>query len=351
MRQIDARDLRLAHAFVGAATAYWLTIFPRVRHELASWRARAAHIPDADLRKHALDALAAKRGNVEGAATFAILAPRTHRPGVVRLLVAYQVMHDYLDSVTEQAPRNALGSARRMHRALEAAFKPGCPHPDYFHDSEPGDGGYLSGLVDACRERMTNLGMPTTTRRRAIQLASLSGEAQSRLHAGQDVDVVSSWAADHSETHMLNGWELAAAACSTLAIYAIIASATDPRTDDISSVEAAFVPWGNALSTLLDRFVDVEADAAAGTRLSDPPTTDRLVALADEVARRCWTHPRGAQISVILAGMTAYYASSLDRTRADTAARIVGPFGFAGHASLAVFRVHRRLGRWASGGA
>src|SRR5829696_8568879 len=81
---------------------YCAIVLPCARRELRAWRRRALAIPDPALRAHACATLRDEHANAEGAALLASTAPPERRAEVVRLLVAYQVMYDYLDTLTEQ---------------------------------------------------------------------------------------------------------------------------------------------------------------------------------------------------------------------------------------------------------
>ncbi|HEY2537574.1 MAG TPA: DUF2600 family protein, partial [Solirubrobacteraceae bacterium] len=87
-------------ALVAVATREIACVIPTVSREVGVWRDRARAIPDAPIREDALGAIAEKRFNPEGAALFAVL-PRRYDLNLVRLLVAFQVLLDFLDSVTE----------------------------------------------------------------------------------------------------------------------------------------------------------------------------------------------------------------------------------------------------------
>src|ERR1700727_3816235 len=71
LRLLSGSELQAASAFAAMALRYWPTIYPSVARELSCWRERAAQIADPLLRGIAEAALE-KRGNMEGAALFAV---------------------------------------------------------------------------------------------------------------------------------------------------------------------------------------------------------------------------------------------------------------------------------------
>src|ERR1700734_3798639 len=94
--------LAMASVFAGAASRYWLGVFPLLTREMRHWHERARAIPDPVLRRLALITQETEQGNLEGAAAFAVLAPRAHRARVVRAVVAFQAVYDYVDTLAEQ---------------------------------------------------------------------------------------------------------------------------------------------------------------------------------------------------------------------------------------------------------
>src|SRR5580693_7359850 len=145
----DISGLGLAFPCVFACTVvrYPLLVLPSVRSELAQWRTRAGEIPNANLRRTAMQALV-KRGNVEGAALFATLAPAVYRDRTIRALVAFQTAYNYLDALSELPSEDPAANGEQLHQALRIALQPGAAHPDYYaHNPDRGDDGYLTAIV------------------------------------------------------------------------------------------------------------------------------------------------------------------------------------------------------------
>src|ERR1035438_5410116 len=111
--------------FVRTALRYWLGVYPRVVREMRQWEVRAASIRDPLLRRVALDAQQTKRGNIEGAAAFAVLVPRVCRALTVRMIVAWQAAYDYADLLSEQPCVDRAANARQLHLGLLRALQPG----------------------------------------------------------------------------------------------------------------------------------------------------------------------------------------------------------------------------------
>jgi tetraprenyl-beta-curcumene synthase len=350
-------DPRDAIAMLRVQGAYWLSIYPQARRELGAWERRARSIPHGRLREHALGKVTTERLNAEGAALFAVLAPRGQRRRVVRLLVAYQVLYDFLDAVNEDPGWAELQSGLQLHQALTDAVRPDRrPSEYYLRHPELGDtadGGYLRALTQVCRRAVGAL--PAAARSALVleHATERCAEAQSYNHAmlvsGESrlVDWSLAQAVEHSDQ---SWWELAAGGVSSLAIHALLASAADPAstTEDAVKLDAAYFPAVCALSTLLDSLADYYRDAGTANhsfiaRYRDH-AAERLVAIAAEAADRIKTVRDSRTHAIILAGIVAYYLSSSSVQEGFPAAareslmRYIGPLAVPMYTAMRVRR-------------
>ncbi len=285
------------------------------------WRERAFRIPDAQLREDALATLKRERLNTEGAALFAIL-PRRRNRRLLRLLVAYQVTLDYLDSISERPCRNPLVNGRQLHLALTEALDPTAPMSDYYryhpaHD----DDGYLRTLVQTCRDLCSGLPgyhqvrtlVERSARHCTIQVVNHDPDWSRRDRA------LAAWAQREFPNETDAAWfELTAGASSSLWVLALLALAADEDAvgvDDLSAAAAVYVPWVCAASTLLDAFVDQVDDAATGNHnyLAHYPASDvaveRLAEIVGHSASGARLLRRGTRHALITTGMVAMYLS------------------------------------------
>jgi tetraprenyl-beta-curcumene synthase len=317
----SAYGVGLAGVFAATVLRYASAVFPTVTRDLAYWRARAEQIPDPVLRGLAADALA-KRGNMEGAALFAVLAPPSHRVEATRALVAFQSAYNYLDALAEQPNPYPEENGRQLHGALLVALDRSRPHLDYYaHCPQREDGGYLERMVDACRGCLTvfpsySLVAPSarTAAARIVDFQSLNLNQPQGGQAGLE-----RWAREETPAGSgLAWWETAAAGGSSLAVHALIASAANPDLDprEISAIERAYFPWIGALHSLLDSLVDVAEDRRDGQRsllsyyVSPQDAAARLTSLAACARSATRTLAHNSQHEVILTAMAGYYLSA-----------------------------------------
>jgi tetraprenyl-beta-curcumene synthase len=350
--------LRDTGSLLAVVARYWVTVFPVVRDEIARWGRRAKAIPDRVLCCHAREALAGERMNAEGAAIFAVLSGPRHCAAVARLLVRFQVMYDYLDTLSEQPVALPLENGRRLHRALAAAVGARPPRGGYYlHHSQRDDGGYLDALVGACRstfQRLPGAGCVAPALRRAVHR---SAEGQSRNHAwmAHDGGGFVGWASALApQDSGLQWWENGAAAGSSLAIHALLASAGNPAitTEGAAQIAAAYWPWVNALNTLLESLVDRRADIATGnhsyvSHYATPEAMARgLGTIARHAADAMRDLPDARQHAAILAAMASFYLSAPEAAVPDARAvvlRVQSELDTDLRLLLAMLRLRRRL--------
>jgi tetraprenyl-beta-curcumene synthase len=345
---------------------------PAAAREMRRWRRLAGKIPDAELRQDALYALAGKRGQSDGAALYAIV-PRARNLSLLRLVLAYQLIWDFLDEVSERGARAGAGAVngRQMHLALIDALDPARPVSDYYlyhpwHD----DGGYLAELVAVCRECCAAL--PSYERvkpyilreARRAQVLALNHDLDPRIRDA----TLQSWCAEEyprdgtddydrdncyshdrprareagcnavercteekeekkteeaeeewheGQCHDAEWFELTGAASAGLTIIALLTLACEPRCSELEiyRIYHAYFPWISALACMLDSYVDQFEDADNGNHIyishySSPESAiEHICQLTSRSLQGAQTLQNGATHTLIVACMVAMYLS------------------------------------------
>ncbi|HEX7290270.1 MAG TPA: DUF2600 family protein [Conexibacter sp.] len=317
---LRARELS---ALAAVMARFWLVVFPLVRAELRAWQRLAAEIPDPALREQALATLDSERLSAAGAALFAATTRRVRDRQLVRALVAYQVICDYLDTLAEQPGADPIRNGALLHRALADAVGDGPLADHYRHHVARDDGGYLTALIAACREGCATLPAYGAVRASAAREAARN-EVQGINHAPADVREprLRAWAerqraTDASAAGDARWFELAAAGSSSLAVLALIAAAADGDTTgtEAERIRRAYFPWIEASSTLLDSVADRERDRDGGELnfVSHYPTQAIAAARLHAVTARALAGarrlPRGERHAVLVVGMIALHVS------------------------------------------
>jgi len=344
-----------ATTFARVAARYTLRVLPHVRALLASARERAAAIPDPLLRATAQAALV-KRGDIEGAALFAVLAPSAQRADAARALVAVQGVYNYLDELGELPALDPAANLGRMHKALLTALDPSRPHVDYYAYCERrDDGGYLEGMVDECRAALDTLPSISIVTPHTLRVAARIVAFQSLNLAERDGGHVrlSDWAAavGVGDKHGLEWQETAAACGSSLALHALIALAARPALapDEPERAEDAYFPYVCALHSLLDSVVDLEEDAREGrpSLLEHYPpgrAPSRLRELALSGVGALADLDDAPEHRVILAAMVGYYLTDSGAKTAqgrEVRAVLLDALGSRARVAGALFRARR----------
>jgi tetraprenyl-beta-curcumene synthase len=344
-------------SLVQMGAAYWLGIQPQVQRELAAWDRLARGIPDELLRERALAKLSGERLNPEAAALFAALAPRSERRRVVSLIVAYQVLYDYLDGVNECPGFDGLRDGLALHTALVDALLPDRKCHDYYPNHQGlDDGGYMLTLCRHCRRMAGTIQFIGSSGAVLEEAAERCGQAQSHNHAdgAEGGEGLIGWSLlQLPRCPGYEWWEMAAGGISCLNIHAVLACAADRRLDasDLELVEAAYFPSVCSLSALLDSLADFHIDAESGNhsfvahyRDADH-AAERMTAIVGEAKERTATLPASPRHTVVLAGIVAYYLSSpsvWDGFPALAAKQLIESVGPLGSSMCAVMRMRRR---------
>jgi cytochrome P450 len=291
---------------------------PSVSREMPFWRARAAAIPDVSLREEALGAIDHKRENTAGAALYSIVPSRRDRR-LLRLLVAYQIVFDFLDDLTERHLDSA--DTRQLHRALVEALDPQAPVSDYFeHHLCDADGGYLRALVETCQASCATLSSYVQLRPQvltAMGRSAMQGVNHDRLPERREA-ALKDWAVRQERTDRSLAWfELAASAVGYVP-YALLALANEDSLDGdgIARSLAAYLPWIALAMTMLDSYADMPEDAANGTHCYIGYYGDieiavrRLSTIIERSMDEARKLPHGDRHAILVAGIVAMYLSS-----------------------------------------
>jgi tetraprenyl-beta-curcumene synthase len=305
-----------------------------VSREVEGWRAHAAKIPDAALRSDALRALRRKRGNINGAALFWTLPDRRNRD-LLAVLVAYEILADFLDCVSERSASLGIANGRQLHLALVEALDCEMPVSDYYrYHPHADDGGYVRALVDSCRAHSTALSGYEEVR----PLLSRAAHLSSVLPINHEPDAVrrqqalQAWDGDHVAEHRESApaasrqaawYERTAGASAWVTVLAMLALAAERTHAARCAAEtywaylASIAPAG----AMLDSYGDIVEDAANGDHsyIAHYPSTELAVERVEELVRgarrEAGALPRGARHVVIAGCLIAFYLSK-DSVRA-----------------------------------
>jgi tetraprenyl-beta-curcumene synthase len=286
---------------------------------VAYWRNLATSIPDPALRCDAETAIARKRASIDGAALFWTI-PRARSQALLRLLVAYEILADYLDCTSERGANLGIANGLQLHQALVDALDPTTErrHDYYQHHSWSEDGDYLGTLVDVCRHMCGQLPSYQTVRPLVLDAAGLTSvlainhEPDPNL---RDIELQSWATTQFPSAGDLPWWEKSASASAWLTILALLALAADPAIvgAEAQQVFTAYLPWVSLAGTMLDSYSDMTDDTVAGEHSyvahyrSFTEASQRIVEIVERSLREIRTLRDGERHAVIVGCMVAMF--------------------------------------------
>lgn len=257
---------------------YYVRMLPEIRRCIQRWEQRAQAIPSPELRRDALHTITEKATYVEAAAAFATLAAPASRGAAIELIVAWQIICDYMDALGEQPSADPFANNMQLHKAIVAAVDPTEPRVDYYaHHLHGHDGGYVDALITTCRQHLRTLPLSAAVQPLVSAAAERCREAQSHVHAiGRSgaTEALRRWTAAQTRTNGYEWWEIAAAGISGISIPPLIAAAANPATthEALTRIHDAYWPHICALSVLLDSVADQHTETDGFSFLSPYPT-------------------------------------------------------------------------------
>lgn len=248
-------------------------VLPEVYRQLNGWKQKALMIPDEELRKQALASMRDKAFHCEGGAIY-VTAAFSQRSVLVPLIVAFQTISDYLDNLCDRSTSLDADDFRCLHESMLDAVSLKRPLHDYYkfrrENGEPfQDGGYLQDLVSACRTQIALLPGYQAVENLISEWVGLYCDLQVYKHIrpNQRETRLIGWWEDYQSLYPELRWnEFAAAAGSTLGVFALFVAATQPSVpqSDMELYKQAYFPWISAAHILLDYLIDLEEDRIGG---------------------------------------------------------------------------------------
>ncbi|QQK82027.1 tetraprenyl-beta-curcumene synthase family protein [Salicibibacter cibi] len=242
-----------------------------VAHEfLNEWTKKADEIPNAELREQALASIKAKTFHCEGGTIFGLVATDARRRDVIRFIVAYQTISDYLDNLCDRSTSLEERDFRSLHRSMYHALTPG-ETPDNYYEfrDEQEDGGYLASLVMTCQNVLEKLPgfMDAQAAMRDLSAVYCDLQVYKHIDESKREEKLEDWFAGHKQEFPPMTWyEFSACAGSTLGIFCLSAYASKRKmiAQEVEEIKDAYFPWVQGLHIMLDYFIDQVEDRQEG---------------------------------------------------------------------------------------
>lgn len=245
-------------------------VIPTVHFYLKAWKDKALQIPDEELRRQALASIQAKTFHCEGGSIYGLLA-ENRMVDVIRFIVAYQTISDYLDNLCDRSTSLDPNDFRALHNAMLDALTPdGEVHDYYRFRDEKDDGGYLTELVRTCQECVATFPHYEHVQKENLELASLYCDLQVHKHVVKEERVprLEAWFWEHQDSYPQMSWyEFSACSGSTLGIFCLTSYSANKRglsKETAGKIKQGYFPWVQGLHILMDYFIDQEEDLQGG---------------------------------------------------------------------------------------
>jgi tetraprenyl-beta-curcumene synthase len=316
----------------GVARVVWRylrLVLPAIDRELEYWRCQAARIPEPELRHQALESIRLKKFHCQGGAVYAAGASSQDRE-LLRFIVALQTISDYLDNLCDRSGIQDAEAFRLLHKAMLDAVT---SHQNDIHTLATDyyrlypykdDGGYLHHLVSVCKQSITSLCYYDQVEAHVLRLVGLYCDLQVYKHiaSAERVPKLTAWfAAEWQGNTDLLWQEYAAAAGSTLGVFALCHAAIGPYPPEPIRLLDLYFPWMASLHIMLDYFIDLEEDRRGGdlnfvSYYSDLDEAEaRISRLYREAMMRVDKQVYPALHAVAMHGLPALYLSDNKVTR------------------------------------
>lgn len=299
---------------------YIFSVLLQVKKSLHGWEIEAKRCLDPELRKQALSSLNSKAFHCQGGAVFAVPYDKSE-PNLLRLIVAYQTLCDYLDNLCDRAGSTNGQAFRQLHLSLLDALNPEQSTRDYYkYYPMTDDGDYINKLVRACQVSIKQIPHYEKICDDALRLAELYSDLQVKKHLETDVrhDELMTWACGHLNPYQELFWpEYCAATGSTLALFALfkLAAGKTPSLEITRQVISAYFPWICGLHILLDYFIDRAEDREGGDLNftfyyeNDDFMLERLKLFTREALHNAQHLPNAHFHTTVVNGLLAMYLS------------------------------------------
>ncbi|MEW5920334.1 MAG: tetraprenyl-beta-curcumene synthase family protein [Bacillota bacterium] len=263
-------------------------ILPAVERELRGWKSHLKYCPSSFLREQALQSIESKRFHCQGGAAYALLNPAAGLD-LLSFINAFQTISDYLDNLCDRLPEwpatvgaageNAAASKdscrelgfRNLHLAMQRALEQDGNNSEDYYRYYPyrQDGGYLHCLVRRCQSSLTRLPNHESVQAKTSFLTGLYCDLQvlKHLHPHRREKALQEWFQPYQHRFFSFFWhEFAAAAGSTLGVFALLATASrsDWREEEGTALFDLYFPWICGLHILLDYYIDQAEDRREG---------------------------------------------------------------------------------------
>lgn len=251
----------------------------------------------------------------------ALLAPDDKRREVIRFIVAYQTISDYLDNLCDRSTSLDPDDFAALHESMTQALTVGAaPTAYYRYRKDDDDGGYLAALMATCQNALAKTAYYEVIVPYLRPLCHHYIHLQVHKHVRKDERegrLIALYEAVKDEMPPMTWYEFAACAGSTLGIFSLVASANQPQFNHhvAKQLYEGYFPYIQGIHILLDYVIDQEEDRVEGDLNfcfyyeNETQLKKRLVHFIRKADQRATAMPHSTFHQFIIQGMLGIYLS------------------------------------------
>lgn len=246
-------------------------IYPVVEGRLKEYWSYTKRIRKLSIKSNAREALEKNRFD-SAVSSICMLYPNIDVPLAADVIISFQTIVQYLNTICIRSSTNTEPFLRLIFSALKDALNLRNDSYEQYFTFFPSkdDNGYLTILVEKCRQKMRMLPSYDVIRDHLAAFLALFIDLQLTKFSSDDnaKEVnLTNWSLAHGQKYPeLSNWEFCMAIDSTLSIQLLLALATVPNLaeQNAENLNTAFFPWVCCIQKILEGYINYNDDLFSG---------------------------------------------------------------------------------------
>lgn len=242
---------------------YSKIVYPIVTKKISEYSRYASNIKSRSIRAYALEALEKNKFDFAVSSVF-ILYPHVDIPLATDVVFSLQAIIQYLDTICSHSSESSEAFLKLIFSSLKDATN--IRSDDFikyftFFPSKDDDG-YLSILVEKCRQKILQLPSFDIVRDHIVAYLSLFIDLQVIKYSSDQYNRelnLHNWSDAHSLNYTdISNWEFCLSIDSPLTLQMLLSLATNPdlTEDELESINNPFFPWISGIQKILEGYLN-----------------------------------------------------------------------------------------------
>ncbi|QNU68688.1 DUF2600 family protein [Ruminiclostridium herbifermentans] len=242
---------------------YSKIVYPIIIRKISEYSKYASKIKSRSIRAYALEALEKNKFDFTVSSVF-ILYPHVDIPLAADVVFSFQAIIQYLDTICSHSSESSEAFLKLIFSSLKDATN--IRSDDFikyftFFPSKDDDG-YLSILVEKCRQRVLSLPSFDIVRDYIVAYLSLFIDLQVIKYSSDQYNRelnLHNWSDVHSQNYTdISNWEYCLSIDSPLTLQMLLSLATNPDLTEIEleRINNSFFPWIGGIQKILEGYLN-----------------------------------------------------------------------------------------------